>query len=381
MSLVKVRTVKVRNTKIRNIALVGTAGAVALVYAAQPASANSNQHHPTAGLKVVKTVATGYVGPLQFAVDHNQIYVADSFTSTLNKVGRSTPIATGPTPGDVAGVAIGDQGRSVAYTSSEDSHAHTWLTILSKGKKPVVADLAGFESRRNPDGFVHYGIRNPSQCVIDGFPPDAPASYQGQIDSHPYSVASLGHGNWVVGDAGGNDLLKVDARGHVSLIAVLPRQPLKISAAFAAALGLPDCAVGLTYNFEPVPTDVEVGADGWLYVSTLPGGPEDPSAGARGSVYKVNPHSGKAILLATGLAGATNLALDNHCNIYVVELFAGQISKIVRGKGQPVLSLPAVAAVEYANGALYASTAPALNNSPDPGTIVKLGPDFSASKS
>ncbi|MDQ1716764.1 MAG: hypothetical protein QOE89_717, partial [Pseudonocardiales bacterium] len=140
----------------------------------------------------------------------------------------------------------------------------------------------------------------------------------------------------------------------------------------AKAQKLPDCVIGVTYNFEPVPTDVEVGPDGWLYVTTLPGGPEDPSAGARGSVYKVNPHTGRSVRIAIGFAGATNLALDGHGNIYVVELFAGQVSKVVHHKPQPVLSLPAVAAIEYEDGSFYASTAPALSGSSNPGTIVKL---------
>ncbi len=43
-----------------------------------------------------------------------------------------------------------------------------------------------------------------------------------KYDSHPYAVASLGDGSWAVADAGGNDILKVDSRGHVSVIAVLP---------------------------------------------------------------------------------------------------------------------------------------------------------------
>ena len=36
----------------------------------------------------------------------------------------------------------------------------------------------------------------------------------------------------------------------------------------AAAFGLPDCVVGVTYAFESVPTDVEVGPDGQLKIET-----------------------------------------------------------------------------------------------------------------
>jgi hypothetical protein len=94
-------------------------------------------------------------------------------------------------------------------------------------------------------------------------------------------VSALPGDAWVVGDAGGNDLLKVDKHGRITVLSVLPRQPSVITAEAAAGLGLPDCVVGATYNFEAVPTDVEVAADGKLIVSLLPGGPEDPSLGVR----------------------------------------------------------------------------------------------------
>ena len=95
------------------------------------------------------------------------------------------------------------------------------------------------------------------------------------------------------------------------MVAVLPAQaPLVVSAEAAAANQLPDCVVGSTFIAEPVPTDVEIAGDGSLYVSTLPGGPEDPSLGARGSVYKVNPFTGRTTQIATGLAGAMNLAIS-----------------------------------------------------------------------
>src|SRR4029079_11963726 len=57
-------------------------------------------------LQIKKTISSAFVGPLQFAVDGKRIFVADSFTSQLFRVGRAAPIATGPDPsagGDLAG--------------------------------------------------------------------------------------------------------------------------------------------------------------------------------------------------------------------------------------------------------------------------------------
>ena len=83
-------------------------------------------------------------------------------------------------------------------------------------------------------------------------------------------------------------------------------------------------------RFEPVPTDVEMGPDGMLYVSTLPGGPEDGSLGANGSVYRVDPRSGRATWLAGGMHGATGLAVHGR-DIVVAEMFAGEVSVIRKG--------------------------------------------------
>src|SRR5882762_3540376 len=191
---------------------LGAAAAVAvgavIPFAAAPANAGTAapQGH---SLHVVKTLSSNFVGPLQFAVSGPRVYVADSFTSALFRIGRSTPLATGPDPsagGDIAGVAV-DHSGALAYASSNGDHSTTTLTILRHGKKPVVADLSGFEAKRNPDGAVHFGVHNPSTCVSDALKAaDIPVSYTGTVDSHPYAVTSLGHGSWAVADAGGNDI-------------------------------------------------------------------------------------------------------------------------------------------------------------------------------
>jgi hypothetical protein len=118
------------------------------------------------------------------------------------------------------------------------------------------------------------------------------------------------------------------------------------------------------YRFEPVPTDVELGPDGWLYVTTLPGGPEGPSLGARGSVYRVNPWNGKVVKVATGFLGATNLAVSLSSGaIFVTELFggptgSGQVSVLRRGASTPQLfiALSSPAAIELRRNALYVTT-------------------------
>lgn len=354
----------------RTVAVGFLAGATSLAFTAPPALAGHAPHH-SSHFTVGRTISSAYVGPLQFAVAGRHIFVADSFTSTLNLVGRSKPIATGPgNGGDIAGVAVDKWSGALAYTSNNASHSRTKLTILQRGHKPVVADLSGFERKYNPDQVNHYGVDHPTQCVRKALNKmHIPVRYTGIVDSHAYSVTSIGHGSWAVADAGGNDVLKVDRHGHVSLLSVLPRQPFKVTKAFAAASGLPTCVVGVTYNFEPVPTDVEVGRYGALYVTTLPGGAEAPG-GAPGKVYRVGWHHAKQI--ASGFNGAVNLAIDRHGTIYVAEIFTGTIAKVWCGKPVRVGKVPSIVAIEYSHGRFYASTAPAATGGKGPGTIVQL---------
>ena len=70
----------------------------------------------------------------------------------------------------------------------------------------------------------------------------------------------------------------------------------------------------------------------------------------------MNPWNGKVKEVATGLLGATNLALSGG-KIYVAELFAGRISVIKHGLVAEYLPLPGALAVEAGRGGtLYAAT-------------------------
>jgi hypothetical protein len=327
---------------------------------------------PAPDLHVVKTLPGDYLAPLQFAVDGHRVYVADSAKSALFRVGHPEPIALGPTPsenpessGDLAGVDV-RHGR-VAFTTTEADHRNTYLTVLSHGKKVLKANLGAYERGKNPDTGITYGAVKPwtvsDACKADLAKAGAQLSYPGLEDSHPYAVAGLPDGSWLVADAGGNDILRVSERGHISTVAVLPAQPVKITTEIAAQLGAPSC-VGITYRFEAVPTDVEV-ANGHVYVTTLPGG-----AGAPGSVYTLGRHH-KPVKIAGGFAQATNLAVSPHGRIYVVELGVGVFTPGKHGPKQ-VADLPGAAAVEWANGKLYASTAPLLTGGTAPGHIVIL---------
>jgi hypothetical protein len=317
-------------------------------------------------------ISTDVFAPFNIDVKPHGIYVADGGTETVSLLrfdGTMIPLVTDAT--GTSGVA---KNRSrLAYTTTvtdPDTFENTDAALNIRGSRgTVVADTHDYEVANNPDQVNSYGIENATQCQIDAVGPP----YTGAIDSHAYSVAAWGN-KWLLADAGANDILAIDNAGNISTVAVLPPQPHTVTAEEAEALELPDCMIGATYSFEPVPTDVEVGKNGMLYVTTLPGGPEGPALGARGSVYKVNPWNGHVSLVATGFLGATNLALGNNGKIYVAELFGDQISVVDCSQVKPYVHLTGAVAVERGlrHGNLIAGTLdPTFQG---PGSIVRIRP-------
>ena len=330
------------------------------------------------GYYAKKVLSTKYAGPLQFAVGQH-VYVADSFASTLTKLGSSKVLATGGNPktgGDVAGVGVNSAAGEVGYTWSGGAHKQTKFALLRNGKLVYTVNLAAQEGKTNPDKVLHYGVDKPSTCVKNALTKaHIPVSYTGELDSHPYSTTYLGSGQWAVADAGANAIFKVDTvKRLVSTLAVLPRQPLVISKAFAQASKLPPCVVGVTYNFESVPTDVETGPGGLLYASTLPGGPEGaPGIPPRGKIYTISA-TGAIKLVGKGFDNLTNIAVRPNGTVYAAELGAGRVTQLVNGRPGPALySHAGLVGVEWANGHLYVSNVPNLIGVNSHSSIVQLG--------
>lgn len=317
-----------------------------------------------------RTLSTSVGAPFNLEVQGNRVLVADGgpgYVGKLQRNGSITPIVTG-VPG-ASGVAT--RGGWLAYTSTVTNeetmeNSASGLHVRTPRGRTTYADTTAYEARHNPDGRTHYGPRSTNPCVVNAVGP----RYTGLLDSHAYSVASYRNG-WLVADAGANDLLSVSDNGRIRTVATFPAQPVKVTAAQAAALGMPGCMAGVTYDFEAVPTDVEVGHGGTIYVTTLPGGPEGPELGARGSLWKVNPRTHSVKRIATGFAGATNLAIGKHGDIYVAELFGGKISVVNRHGVSTLVNLPGVVSVETsARGTVYAGTMGADESTP--GSIVEI---------
>jgi hypothetical protein len=145
-----------------------------------------------------------------------------------------------------------------------------------------VADLVDFEDANNPTGD--------------------------EENSNPNSVLSTRHGIFV-SDAGANDLLRVNNRGRVKVVATFPNTMV----AAPPFLGLPP---GTQIPMDTVPTTVARGPGGSLYVGQLTGFPF-PVGGA--SVFRIV--SGVPQVVATGFTNIIDIAFDRKGRLYVLEIF------------------------------------------------------------
>lgn len=146
------------------------------------------------------------------------------------------------------------------------SNVGVLIQVEPSGRWRFDADISDFESAHNPVGVP--------------------------VDSNPYGVLVLG-GDKYVTDAGGNDLLRVAANGDVSLVAT-----------FSPA----------SNGAEPVPTEVERGPDGALYVSQLTGAPF--TSGVAGIFKIVN---GQPQLVQGGFKTVIDFTFGPDGSMYVLE--------------------------------------------------------------
>lgn len=186
----------------------------------------------------------------------------------LSPIGRRSLWAT-------VGPVTDDTGCVVGETTFQNCGQA--LYRVSQGRTRLVADLFAFEAEHNPDGLG--------------------------IDSNPYDVEALkGRGALVV-DAAGNDLLRVDNRGRVDVVAFFPQ---------AAP--------------EAVPTSVAVGPDGAYFVGELTGFPATPGVS---SIWRIAPGASNAAcgtsadcqkVFNGGFTSIIDLAFGPDGDLYVAEL-------------------------------------------------------------
>lgn len=360
--------------------------AAAIFVPAGPAVADSEPEHSKP-----RTLAEGLTAPLSLTVTYGgSVLVTQNFAGLLSRVNddrSTTALYQGAEGWGVGGVQTKRGTRYFVENTGAGEGDPAALkgflkSIDPEGEVHTLADLAGHEREDNPDGDQHYGFgpEVPDSCLAE-WPAFPPARYQGGLDSNPYGVAVRGDKAYIA-DAGANAILEVDTEtGDVDTLAVLPPRPAVIPAGTRIPVGMdgttvevPACVVGHEYAFEPVPTDLEFGPDGRLYVTSLPGGPEDPSLGARGAIFRVNPSTGSTKVWAEDILSPTGLAIADDGDVYVASMFGNEIIEFDASTcdRSQFLAIDGPAAVEIRGTSLYATAGFSFAD-PTQGRVIKIG--------
>jgi hypothetical protein len=279
---------------------------------------------------------TGATGPSDVSVRNGKLYI-----TVGNRGGPETRAPFGP-----AGAALGR------------------LVKAKHGGVRFVADLATFEKNNNPDK-------------------GAAAQPGLSIDSNPQAVLALDDKQLVV-DAAGNDLLKVDHKGRISVVAVFPTHVIPTP---------PEAGLPPTFEAQPVPTSIVKGPDGAYYVGELTGFPFTPG---QSRIWRIKPGH-KPKVYKTGFTNVIDLAFDKQGRLLVLTIaakgllqaegpggdFTGLLTRVERNGKRTVLAkeglvAPTGIAVDRRDGAIYISNYGVFPGSgptpPGTGQVVRLKP-------
>lgn len=340
------------------------AGAAVALAVALPTSASAASDPPDQ-----QVWSNQVIMPFGLTSDGQRVLVADGGAGVVGQLqpdGSIAPIVShAPGTTDVA-----TRGKWTAYTTSievgeEMPPLESGLNIRDPKGHTTYVDLHAYDYANNPDSVNTYGFVD--GCLAEG------GSRPGVLDAHAYKVVPY-DGAWLVADAGANVVWRVTNDGDISVFSLLPPIAITVDAQVQGLMGLPPCALGATFNAEPVPTGIAVGPDDSVYVSTLPGFP-GMVTGA-GQLWRIDS-SGQPTAIASGLAGPTSVTMAGPDSLYVAQLFGGGIAELsTSGEQLGFIALPnALAVSTAANGTLWAATAATTDeagNPTGPGTIVSI---------
>ncbi|MGK2928757.1 MAG: ScyD/ScyE family protein [Acidimicrobiales bacterium] len=196
-------------------------------------------------------------------------------------------------PEGVLHVIIGLGGDLEFRDHFSDPRIGTIVKVDDEVGTEIVSDLAQFEADNDPDQVYN-------QDLPEGMPPLS------EVDSNPFGLTFDGDDILAV-DAGGNTVLRITPDGTTTVEQLLPLG----QAEAPPFLGLPP---GTMIPHQPVPTAIDVDAEGTPLVGQLTGFPF-PVGGA--SVFDA---SGELDVVADGFTNILDIDVDVETgNVYVLE--------------------------------------------------------------
>lgn len=255
-------------------------------------------------LAITPVVEAEFSGPIfgLAKAPNGDILVADAGAGVIELKDGSL-LQSVPTITDIA--TIGKGSLWVTRNGGGDGITDDGQALLrvSKGHVKVLVNLYEFEANFNPQ--------------------------TDDVRSNPFDVYSLGGNAALVVDSAGNDLLHVNKKGHVEVVAIFPTRMVS-TVSLKDVLGcpesaLPPCFLPPMMPAQAVPTSVVVGKDGYYYVSELRGfpGPLDQSR-----IWRIAPWASWAdcatstdceVVFDGGFTSIIDLAFGPDGRLYVAE--------------------------------------------------------------
>jgi hypothetical protein len=287
----------------------------------------------------VTTVVSGLDNPRDLVFSHGRLYVAEAghggtaacfsdpeagkacigFTSKISRI-------------DIARGRVHRIARGFASIASPDGSGATGVDGISASGDRLVGIITA-SALSIPPGFLPAGVearvkRQVGRVVVlsDGgrrFAGDVgdrdytwsgnhPDLVPGQFpDANPYGILAAGRSSWVV-DAGSNTLDRVSPDGHVRVVRFIPNPPAS----------------------DAVPTCVDRGPDGALYIGELTGGGNAPGSS---TVWRYDPQRNRLTKWATGLTAVTGCGFGTHGRFYATEFSTAGLDQAAPGTGAVVL--------------------------------------------
>lgn len=253
----------------------------------------------------LKAHASALGGPLfdLTTAPNNDILVADASRGITDIYGNIETALAGIT--SVDNVGTGNLWATKGAEADGEINVGQGLYRVYKNRIEMVADLFDFEEKNDPDGT-------------------------GVVDSNPFAVAALNANTALVIDSGANDLLRVDQKGNVEVVAIFPDE-LVSTQNIKNLFGCPEsqaqfCNLPPMLPAQAVPTSVAIGPDGYYYVGELKGFPAPTgesniwriSADATGAICGSSPDCVKAF--DGGFTSIIDMVFDKNGMLYVAEL-------------------------------------------------------------
>lgn len=290
----------------------------------------------------IRTIATGFGGPLHLAVGPTgKVFVADAFLGQIDRVDPATGSVTTVLSNLAFSAGVDVHGGQIYFTNNVEPQtageqaSASLMRGTPGGAVKHLADLLAYELANNPDGQP-LGVQD--------------------ADANPYAVLAL-PGRTLVADAAGNDIVEVRSNGSIRTLTVFPVS-FEGECATRTNNGVPNGGC------DPAPTDIALGPDGFLYVSGLGGEVE-------GVIWKVNATTGAIVETRGDLPPLTGITVSEDGTVYAASLFTGTIFRLGAG-GLSVAEVPGAADVDWADGVLYATT---VDFGGGPGSLVAVSPE------